>query len=477
MLSLWIFVLLNRLALFIALMLIVSVLVLAPGGTGTAQDAPTPTTSTTVHIVQRNQTLSEIAQLYNTSVDAIMTMNSIDDARFINVGERLLIPDAQVSRPGANFTHTVALGDTLTSVAIRYAVPTERLIERNGILHPDRLYLGQPLSVGEIGRRETTYGFYTVQPGDNPLRVAAQYGMSHAEFRSLNNLAPYEALVVGQQVVVAGEAAPMITAPFTFIQLTPEVPVQGQSVALNFGTQSPVQVEGTFMERPFTVVQDDDGNYRALLGVHSLSSVGVYRVELRLTDANGETTRHEVRLRVAEGNYGSEIINIPPERTNLLEPRLVQSELDQVSVVMSGFRQQRYFEGLMSLPASGPVTSQYGTRRSYNGSPIDNNFHGGTDFGGPVGAPITAPADGVVVLARPLQVRGNVVIVDHGWGVYTGYWHLSEISVAEGQLVERGELLGGLGNTGLVTGAHLHWEMWVHGVQVDPMQWVQQSFP
>lgn len=469
---------LKRLAIIFLLLLVMGlVLMMSSTGGGQAQTDPTPTRTTTLHIVQRDQTLSEIAQLYNTSVDAIMTMNGISDARFIDVGQRLLIPDAQVTRPGANFIHTVGIGDTLENIALRYAVPVERLIAANGIVHPDRLYIGQALSIGEIGQRDEAYGFYTVRSGDNILRVAAQHGMTRQELMSLNNLDAIMPLVSGQQLMVVGGSPQPLPAPFIEMRLTPESVIQGQSLSLQFQTQIPMQVAGRFMGRAFETVQTEDGTQVAILAVHSLSQSGVYSIQLQMTDAVGQTIRYDQRLQINAGPYGNEVITIPADRTNLLEPTLVQSELDQVAAVMSGFRPERYFDGLMSLPSTGPVTSQYGTRRSYNGSPIDNNFHGGTDFGGPVGAPITAPADGIVVLARPLQVRGNVVILDHGWGVYSGYWHLSQISVVEGQQVTRGELLGDLGNTGLVTGAHLHWEMWVQGVQVDPMQWVQQQFP
>ena len=90
---------------------------------------------------------------------------------------------------------------------------------------------------------------------------------------------------------------------------------------------------------------------------------------------------------------------------------------------------------------------------------------------------VLAPITGTVVLAEPLQVRGQVVILDHGLGVFTGFWHLSRIDVAEGQLVGRGEVIGLVGNTGLSTGPHLHWEMRVLGVPVDPLQWTHQEFP
>jgi murein DD-endopeptidase MepM/ murein hydrolase activator NlpD len=86
--------------------------------------------------------------------------------------------------------------------------------------------------------------------------------------------------------------------------------------------------------------------------------------------------------------------------------------------------------------------------------------------------PVVAPSGGVVVLAESLVVRGNAILIDHGWGVVTGYWHLSEVGVAVGQHVAQGERIGAVGNTGLSTGAHLHWEMWVNGVAVNALSWL-----
>jgi murein DD-endopeptidase MepM/ murein hydrolase activator NlpD len=80
-------------------------------------------------------------------------------------------------------------------------------------------------------------------------------------------------------------------------------------------------------------------------------------------------------------------------------------------------------------------------------------------------------------MAEPLSVRGNAVLLDHGWGVLTGYWHLSAIEVALGQEVEQGELIARIGSTGLSTGAHLHWEMWVSGTNVNPLQWLEPFYP
>jgi murein DD-endopeptidase MepM/ murein hydrolase activator NlpD len=90
--------------------------------------------------------------------------------------------------------------------------------------------------------------------------------------------------------------------------------------------------------------------------------------------------------------------------------------------------------------------------------------------------PIYAPAAGTVVLAERLTVRGNAVVIDHGLGLFSGYWHQSQLAVVVGQEeVQAGDLIGFSGDTGLVTGPHLHWEMRLNGIAVEPLQWAQQS--
>jgi murein DD-endopeptidase MepM/ murein hydrolase activator NlpD len=90
---------------------------------------------------------------------------------------------------------------------------------------------------------------------------------------------------------------------------------------------------------------------------------------------------------------------------------------------------------------------------------------------------VYAPAAGVVVLAEPLKVRGNVVFINHGLGVYSGFYHLSKIETTNGQTVKPGDLVGRVGTTGFSTGDHLHWSLWVNGVYVDPNQWMQEAIP
>jgi murein DD-endopeptidase MepM/ murein hydrolase activator NlpD len=125
---------------------------------------------------------------------------------------------------------------------------------------------------------------------------------------------------------------------------------------------------------------------------------------------------------------------------------------------------------------SGAYASYFGGRRSYNGSGY-YYFHTGLDYYGVMGQDIYAVAAGKVVFTGPLLLHGNTTLIDHGWGVYSLYAHQSEFLVQEGQQISAGELIGRVGNTGRSIGPHLHLEVWVGGLQVDPLDWLENTYP
>lgn len=135
---------------------------------------------------------------------------------------------------------------------------------------------------------------------------------------------------------------------------------------------------------------------------------------------------------------------------------------------------------LYSTPFAEPVngylyhSSFYGARRSYNGGPY-STYHEGLDFAAYRGSDVFAPAAGRVVLAEQLYVRGGAVIIDHGLGIYSGYYHLDEVLVTPGTQVAASDPLGRVGSTGLSTGPHLHWDLLLNGVWVDPFAWREQK--
>jgi murein DD-endopeptidase MepM/ murein hydrolase activator NlpD len=122
--------------------------------------------------------------------------------------------------------------------------------------------------------------------------------------------------------------------------------------------------------------------------------------------------------------------------------------------------------GTLTLPVAGPVTSPFGARTS----PITGaqEFHEGIDIGAAQGTPIRAAASGTVTFAGQMSGYGNIVIVQHAGGMQTRYAHQSAMSVTAGQTVAAGEVIGAVGATGEATGPHLHFEVRLNGVAVDP---------
>lgn len=449
---------------------------LAQGGEAESQPG------TTIHIVQRDENLFRIAMRYGTTVEAISAANGITDPRTIAVGQRLLIPNAQVNAPGALITHVVQPGDSYLTLARQYQTTLAALASANGISNPALLYVGQELRIAQgaaTGVPTSSASFMRVAAGDNLLRVAARYGVTLNALLEANQLALPRPLFPGQPLWIpraASEAPSDLPAPFSAMRVLPVPPVQGQTIELEVITGGPATISGTFLERTVTFFSEEPTRHIALFGIDRFTEPGIYSLALKAQAPDGTRTALNLRVQVRSGGYGAEYITLEAALQDLLNPTITEPEWQRVTAITGTFSPQRHFEGVMGLPSSGAITSQYGTQRNYNDGALDT-FHSGTDFGGAPGTAVVAPAAGVVVLAEPLPVRGNATIIDHGWGVFTGYWHQAEIYVKAGDIVTPGQIIGTIGSSGRVTGPHLHWELWVSGVQADPMQWVRQRFP
>ncbi len=225
-------------------------------------------------------------------------------------------------------------------------------------------------------------------------------------------------------------------------------------------------------------------------GLEGFVGVGIFdsptgspiAVDVVLED--GSSQRMMLPFTVLRTEWTVDYIIIPPPQPgdpDPLDPALIIAEQNRLNAIYAGRTPERYWAGDWELPLAGPlvpcivgrpcVSGFFGEQRSINGGPVGGH-HGGTDFAANGGHPVLASNAGVVVLAERLVVRGNTVIVDHGGGVFSGYSHMSSLAVAPGELVTKGELLGGVGTTGLSTGNHLHWELGISGVLVDGLRWL-----
>ncbi len=139
--------------------------------------------------------------------------------------------------------------------------------------------------------------------------------------------------------------------------------------------------------------------------------------------------------------------------------------------VYNSITKESFIKENFIYPIESKITSSFGTKRVYNGQL--KSYHSGTDFKAPIGTPIKAVNDGVIVISENRFYAGNSIVIDHGQGLYSCYFHLSKMNFKEGELVKRGEIIGLSGDTGRVTGPHLHFSFRVHGIQVDPLQLLQ----
>ncbi len=259
------------------------------------------------------------------------------------------------------------------------------------------------------------------------------------------------------------------------VNVTPSVLAQGQTAQIRVMCDRPATVRGTFDGNALGFVAVDALTHVAYVGVSAIDEPGSRAIWVEADCGDGQRLSLTTSLVVVEGTFETETLVFDPDTEALLDPAITRPEYEQVMGVYGQFSTEKLWEAPFAWPVESPrITSQFGTRRQYGS--VLSSYHAGLDLGGETGTPVYAAASGVVALAAPLQVRGNVVIIDHGAGVYSGYFHLDTIGVVVGQTVTKGEQIGNIGATGLVTGSHLHWEMRVAGVAVSPTGWLQQPF-
>ena len=378
-------------------------------------------------------------------------------------------------------SYTVQSGDTLAVIAERFGITVEMLSALNNISDPNLIQVGQilliPSADGALAAVPTAK--VMANPGDTLLRIASRYGQDPQVLTTLNAITLTTRLFPGQPVAVPLATAPRTPTAFGAITglTTPANVVQGRTGRVVVESRQPLSLTATWNGLPlaFTTQTTDQLRQFTLLPAPALIAPAPYTLTLTYTASNGLALTTQRLIEVVAGPYESQEILLPDEKGGLLAPELVNNELALMSGVWSQVTPTLWWSTVFTRPIGSQyeTTSPFGTRRSYNGGPY-SSYHAGQDFGAPEGVPILAPAPGTVALAAGLQVRGNAVLLDHGRGIYTGYWHMSEIYVKSGQQGQAGDVLGLVGTTGLSTGAHLHWEMRIYGVAVDPMQFISE---
>jgi murein DD-endopeptidase MepM/ murein hydrolase activator NlpD len=254
------------------------------------------------------------------------------------------------------------------------------------------------------------------------------------------------------------------------IESIPRVVKQGEACLIKAsGPDSLKSVDGEFRgERFLMAFSEQKGIYEGLIGIDMGTRPASYEVKVTARDGDGQVYSGRLLLKVEKVDFGTEELSLPSHLVDLKAKDLerVKKEAKQLQTLFESFREERLWRGAFVRPVEGEISGAFGLNRIINGK--QGSPHTGVDLKAEEGIPILATNSGMVVLVDELFFTGKSVILDHGWGLYSMYFHLSEVSVKKGDRVDTGAMLGRVGSTGRSTGSHLHWGIKLNGARVDP---------
>ncbi|MEP6894152.1 MAG: peptidoglycan DD-metalloendopeptidase family protein [Chloroflexota bacterium] len=462
---------------FISLLLLLTLLSVDSAIQPVAAQASGP-----VYIVQSGDTLFAIAARFNVSVDALVAANPGLDPNLIAQGQQIIIPGLE-GMTGTLDTEIVNFGDSFHSLARRTQIHADMLRKLNRLISPSEFYVGASMIIPKQNNSVDLTNRISPAVGETLLELAVKSNSDPWTLSDLNDLNGTWDNLPGDVLYSLGQAtATVVTtglpSAFANVEITTLPLVQGETGEIIVTPANGVTLDGVLIDKPLNFFPLGDGRMGALQGIHAMLDPGVYPLRLNATLPDGTKQSFEQMMLVASGNYAKEALAVPSE---LIDPAVADPEDKQVLSIVSPVTAQKLWDGVFGLPVAQPycIKDWFGIRRSFNGGDY-NHFHAGVDYGicsADHPYDIYAAAPGRVIFAGPLTVRGNATFIDHGEGIYTGYFHQEEIYVSVGQQVQAGELIGKIGETGRVTGPHLHWEVWANGVQVNPLDWLNQVYP
>jgi len=250
---------------------------------------------------------------------------------------------------------------------------------------------------------------------------------------------------------------------------------QGEAGAVVIEFKSPPKsVAASFWHKPISFRPDPNcrRDWTGFLPADLRMAPGEYLLHITTIENSGEETEFLLPITIEEKKYVVEELTLDPEMVNLKPEALKRVVKDNQILIgaMSDFTHTLYWEGAFIAPVPGEVTSPYGMQRIINNVP--KSPHNGVDLSAAEGDEIQATNTGKVSIVYEGYLTGKTVIVDHGGGLYSVYFHLSEPKVQTGDLVNKGDVIGLVGATGMVTGPHLHFSIRLGKSYIDPQSFL-----
>ncbi len=434
------------------------------------------------YTIEEGDYLSVVALLFNTTVDDIMEINNISDVNTISIGTKIKIPTL-AGIEGTIANRYVNIGDTLSTLSILSGMDQSKLGEINSIVSPTELYIGSLLTTIYNDSADHISAVGSYDDGDTLLTKSAELGVSPVVLEKVTQTSGTWDFADSQILFgIAGsddaEYTTHAVSPFVDVIEIKQLPLtQGGTHVIHISGQDLNDLSGFVGDYGLRFFRDGETNDQyAMLGIDAMQEPGLYRIEISGKNNSGESFAVSQPIIIEAGIFTNEVVEGVDSST--LEEE--NQELDTNTVKsLTETSSTRTWGTMMSYPVDEPCfASAFGSRRTYNDGSF-HNYHSGVDFSVCLADNINiyAAADGKVIFAAELPIHGNYTVIDHGWGVYTSYSHQSQLLVEAGQEVKRGDLIGLIGNTGRSVGPHLHWEVIINSVYVNPMTWLSTQYP
>ena len=252
---------------------------------------------------------------------------------------------------------------------------------------------------------------------------------------------------------------------------------QGDVIYITLNVEGePASVQGRFRDRlvPFFKT-GRAGEFGALVGIDMTDTpeTADLKTEIKYLDGVRKRVFH---VTIAQEDFREQRMTLPKDQVDPDAAALkrIDLEKEKVKAVLAGFTPERLWGAGFLVPVEGTVTGAFGSKRILNGQP--RNQHNGEDIAASLGTPVKATNDGVVRMVDEHFFSGKGIILDHGLGLFTMYFHLDSTAVKEGARVKRGDVIGTVGQSGRATGPHLHWGAWLNGSRVNPFALAKLQF-
>lgn len=246
----------------------------------------------------------------------------------------------------------------------------------------------------------------------------------------------------------------------------------GKTVLIEFDKNKNIKYNEVTVDKQNYKIFNNPVNQKKMYALIPISYYEKPRdVEAKLTyKEKNKNVSKALFFRIEDGKYEKETIKVSNSKVNLnkKDKKRAAKEYKEAMDIYNTVTTKSYISSDFTVPMDSIVTSSFGKARVYNDTL--KGYHSGTDFRADVGTPIKACNDGVVVLAKDRFYSGGSIIIDHGQGIYTCYFHMSKFNVKKNQKIKKSQIIGLSGKSGRVTGPHLHFSARVNGVQVDPIQ-------